>query len=167
MQTLGQSRATRRSPVTDVAIAVAIGLVAALAKRYLDFSLGIPGHAGVGWIAVLVSSRLITGRIGMGMVTGLSMAAFGVPLGLGHSLGYNALLYGMSGALLDTGVLIRLPLHKAWGATLAGAIIHLAKFGFVFANALLSGVVKNVEVYGFIMSMRNHVFFGALGGLLG
>lgn len=172
MRTLVPSSATRRrSPATDVAIsiiiAVATGLVAALAKRYLDFHLGIPGHAGVGWIAVLVSGRLINGRVGMATVAGLSMGLWGVPVGLGHSLTYNMMLYGMAGALLDSGTMVRLPLHRAWGAALAGIIVHVAKFGVIIGNAWVSGILRRVEVYGFMRAFGNHIVFGALGGLLG
>jgi len=172
MRTLARSSATRhRSPATDIAIsiviAVATGLVAALAKRYLDFHLGIPGHAGVGWIAVLVSGRLINRRAGMATVAGLSMGLWGVPVGLGHSLAYNMMLYGMAGALLDSGTMVRLPLHRAWGAGLAGIIVHVAKFGVIIGHAWVSGILRRVEVYGFIRAFGNHIVFGALGGVLG
>lgn len=169
MQTLAPtSSPTRHRPLgADVAIAVAVGLVAALAKRYLDFHLGIPGHAGVGWIAVLVAGRLLNGRPGMAMIAGLSMGVWGVPVGLGHSLGYNTVLYGMAGTLLDSNTLVRLPLHRAWGAMLAGVALHLAKFGFIFANALMADMLKRVEIFGFTAALANHIVFGALGGLVG
>jgi hypothetical protein len=167
MQTLAPSRATRRSPTADLLVAVAIGLVAAVAKRYLDFHLGIPGHAGVGWIAVLVSGRLFNSRAGMATVAGLSMGLWAVPVGLGHSLGYNLLLYGLAGGLLDSGALLRLPLHRVWGAALAGTLVHLAKYGFVFANAWISHIVRRVEVFGFLAALANHLLFGAAGGLVG
>jgi len=168
MQTLAPRRqVSQRSPVAAIAIAVAIGLAAALAKRYLDFSLGIPGHAGVGWIAVLVSGRLINGGPGMATVAGISMGLWGVPVGLDHSVAYNVTLYGMAGALLDSGTLLKLPLHRAWGAMLAGVIVHLAKFGFIFANAWMADMIRRVEIYGFVRALGNHVVFGAAGGLLG
>lgn len=168
MQTLAPSRTERRRSLpADVLIAVAVGLVAALAKRYLDFHLGIPGHAGVGWIAVLVSGALITRRPGMATIIGVSMGLWGVPIGLNHSLGYNTLLYGLSGAVLDSRALIRLPLHRPWGALVAGTSVHLAKFGFIFANAWLVLTVRNVEIFGFAAALANHLVFGALGGLLG
>ena len=172
MRTLAPSNPTRRrSPATDIAIsiiiAVATGFVAALAKRYLDFHLGIPGHAGVGWIAVLVSGRLINGRVGMATVAGLSMGLWGVPVGLGHSLAYNMMLYGMAGALLDSGTMARLPLQRAWGAGLAGIIVHVAKYGVIIGHAWVSGILRRVEVYGFIRALGNHIVFGAIGGLLG
>lgn len=168
MQTLERSsRTERRSAAADVSVALAVGLVATLAKRHLDFHLGIPGHAGVGWIAVLVFGRLINGRPGMATLAGLSMGLWGIPVGLGHSIAYNSLLYGMAGGLLDSGALLRLPLRRAWGAALAGLAVHLAKYGFIFANAALSGFLKRVEVFGFFRALANHLVFGALGGLLG
>ena len=168
MQTLAPSRTSRKmSPAESLAVAVLTGLVAALAKRYLDFSLGIPGHAGVGWIAVLVAGRLANPRAGMAAVAGFSMAAWGVPVGLNHSLAYNSVLYGMAGAILDSGALLRLPLHRWWGATVAGVAVHVAKFGYIFANAWMADMVRNVEVFGLIRSLANHIVFGAAGGLLG
>jgi len=168
MQTLAPGKSIgRRSLAADLVLALAIGFVATLAKRYLDFHLGLPGHAGVGWIAVLISGRLVTERPGMATLAGLSMGIWGEPIGLGHSFGYNMLLYGLAGGLLDSGALLRMPLHRAWAATLAGMILHLAKFGFIFANAWISGIMRNVEVYGFLGALRNHVAFGALGGFLG
>jgi len=168
MQTLTPSSTTRqRSPLVDIALAVIVGLVATLAKRYLDFHLGIPGHAGVGWIAALVVGRLVNGRHGMATVAGLSMGLWGIPVGLGHSVGYNMLLYGTAGGLLDSGMLLRLPLNRIWGAGLAGVIVHLAKYGFVFANAWISHVVRRVELFGFLAALGTHLLFGAAGGLLG
>jgi hypothetical protein len=168
MQTLAPSKAERRRPlIADVFIAVTVGLVAALAKRHLDFHLGIPGHAGVGWIAVLVSGALIIRRPGMATIAGVTMALWGVPVGLNHSLAYNALLYGLAGAVLDSRVLLRLPLHRPWGALIAGITVHLAKFAFVFANAWIVLTVRNVEIFGFVGALANHLVFGALGGVAG
>ena len=168
MQTLARGSTTRkRSLAVDLALALMIGLIAALAKRYLDFHLGIPGHAGVGWISVLVVGRLINGRTGMATLAGVSMGLWGVPVGLGHSIGYNLLLYGLAGSLLDSSTLVRLPLQRWWGAALAGVVVHLAKFGFVFANAWISQILRRVEIYGFLAALANHIIFGVAGGMLG
>jgi hypothetical protein len=150
-----------------VLVALLVGLLAALAKRYLDFSLGIPGHAGVGWIGVLVAGRLGNPRFGMATIAGLSMGAWGVPVGLNHSFTYNVILYGTAGALLDSSVMLRLPLRRFWGAAIAGVIVHIVKFGYIFANAWMADMIRNVEVFGLMRSFTNHVVFGALGGLLG
>jgi len=168
MQILAPSSSIRHRPAAvDVTLAVMIGLAATLAKRYLDFHLGVPGHAGVGWIAVLVSGRLLNGRAGMATIAGLSVGLWGIPVGLAHSVGYNMLLYGLAGTLLDSGALLRLPLHRAWGAAVAGTIVHVAKYGFIFANAWISDILRRVEIFGFLGALANHIIFGAAGGMLG
>jgi hypothetical protein len=156
-----------RPLAVDLVLAVFIGLVAALAKRYLDFHLGIPGHAGVGWIAALVAGSFINPRRGMTLVAGLSMAVWGAPVGLGHTLGYNAALYGMAAGVLEGSLLLRLPMTRWWGAALAGTAMHIAKYGFVIGRAWVSGIIRNFEVFGILAALRNHVIFGLAGGLVG
>lgn len=168
MQTLVRTGPSRTmSPAVSVLVAVLTGLLAALAKRYVDFSLGIPGHAGVGWIGVLIAGRLGNPRFGMATIAGLSMGVWGIPVGLNHSLVYNGVLYGAAGVLLDSSVMLRLPLRRFWGAAIAGVIVHVVKFGYIFANAWIADMIRNVEVYGLLRSLANHVVFGALGGLVG
>jgi hypothetical protein len=169
MQTHAVDRrtATRRPLYVDVLLALAVGFVATLAKRYLDFSLGIPGHAGVGWIAALVLGRIVNPRRGMAALAGVSMGFWGVPLGLDHTVTYNTMLYGFSAGLLDMPLVTRLPLRRPWGAAVAGVIVHLGKYGFVLINAWVSGIVRRVVVFGLVAALGNHVLFGALGGVLG
>jgi hypothetical protein len=170
MRTLAPARdtakTTRPLPV-DLALAVLVGLVAALAKRHLDFHLGVPGHAGVGWIAALVAGVLVNPRRGMAVIAGLSMAMWGVPVGLGHTLGYNAVLYGTAAGVLELSALLRLPLTRWWGAMAAGAAVHIAKYAFVFGRAWVSGIIRNFEIYGIAAALRNHLIFGLAGGLAG
>lgn len=165
--TTDRATATQRPLYLDILLALVIGFVATAAKRYLDFHLGIPGHAGVGWIATLVLGRIINPRFGMATLAGLSMGVWAIPLGLGHSFGYNVLLYGSAAAWLDTPLIGRLPLHRAWGAGVAGIAVHVGKFAFVFARTWLSGMLRRVAVFGFASALGNHIFFGAAGGVLG
>jgi hypothetical protein len=170
MQTYAPTRETtgNRRLARDLGLAVVIGLVGALAKKHLDFHLGIPGHAGVGWIAVLIFGRLVNRRPGMAAVAGVSMGLWSVPVGLGHSLGYNLALYGSVAALLDLPGLRRLTSSGGlFGAVTAGILVHVAKFVFVLANVWLSGTVRTVELYGLSSALVNHVAFGAAGGLVG
>ncbi len=169
MQTHAPTRATtgRRHLFFDLGLAIVIGLTGALAKKHLDFRLGIPGHAGVGWIAVLISGRPVNRRPGMSVVAGVSMGLWSVPVGLGHSLGYNLALYGSVAALLDFPGIRRLSGSRLFGAMAAGILVHVAKFVFVLGNVWLSGIVRNVELYGLSSALVNHVAFGAAGGLVG
>ncbi len=169
MQTYAPTRAAtpRRRLLGDLGVAVVIGLAGALAKKHLDFHLGIPGHAGVGWIAVLIFGRLVNRRTGMAAIAGISMGLWSVPVGLGHSLGYNLALYGSVAALLDLPGLRRLTGARLFGAATAGVLVHVAKFVFVLINVWLSGTVRRVELYGLSSALVNHVAFGAAGGLAG
>jgi hypothetical protein len=156
-----------RSIALDVFGVVVLGLVAALAKRHLDFNLGIPGHAGVGWIACLVAGSSVVRRPGAAAAAGGLMAVWGVPVGLGHSLAYNAGLYGLAGALIDGIRLVGVGVDRPLGAAAAGVAAHLAKFGYIIVAAWVSGIVRNFEVFGLLASLRNHVVFGVAGGVLG
>jgi hypothetical protein len=151
----------------DVFLIVVVGLVAGLAKRHLDWRLGIPGHAGVGWIATLIAGTLTIRRPGCGAAAGLAMALWGVPIGLGHSLAYNAGIYGLSGGIVDLSRAIGVRIDRAFGAAVTGASVHVVKYGYVLAAAWATGIVRRVEVYGLLRALRNHVAFGVGGGLLG
>lgn len=67
MQTLVPTRVGtgRRRLALDLDLAVATGLVAALAKKHLGFHLGIPHHPRVGWIALV-------NNVGFGATGGLA-----------------------------------------------------------------------------------------------
>lgn len=162
-----QTEGTRRPLVTDLALVVVFGLVAALAKRYLDFRLGIPGHAGVGWISVLIVGRIVNPRLGAAALTGVAMGLWAVPVSINHSLGYNVAIYGLAAATLEVPALRKVPLHTALGTAVAGVAIHLTKYGYAFGIALASGFVRNLNFVTFMPALRNHIIFGAAGGLLG
>ena len=124
-----QRHAVARLPVQDQLGDAALDVAdehAAEPEHQQRAELGIPGHAGVGWIAVLVAGRLGNPRAGMATVAGLSMEACGVPVGLNHSLAYNSVLYGMAGVILDSGAMLRIPLQRWWGATIAGVLTTIA-----------------------------------------
>jgi hypothetical protein len=146
----------------------AFGATAVLARRFLGFHLGIPGHAGVGWMAVLVFGYLATKRRGAGTAIGLSSAALSVPLGYGHSFGLTLLTFGAAGVLLD--LVFVLPLvrrNSLVGAAIGGAVAHMAKFGVVSGSVLIGGAVKNVALIGLGIGALNHLLFGLVGGFIG
>jgi hypothetical protein len=159
-------------PLTrDLLIALGIGLGVAMAKLLFDFHLGIAGHAGVGWIAVLVAGSAF-GRPGVGAAAGLSVGLWGVPVGLGHSMGYNALLYASAGAALDLVRIVRPlrlsnPLSNPIAAATAGLAVHMTKLGFVVVYAGSIGMVKHIHLTGLAPVALNHAIFGVAGGLLG
>jgi hypothetical protein len=162
------ARDSARSWALAILAALATGAGMALAKRYLDFHLGIPGHAGVGWIAVLVAGSTMNRRPGTALIAGASVGLWGLPLGLGHSMGYNMALYGTAaGALEGMRLLPGLRLSHPFAAIAGGFAVHLAKFGFVIGYLGVIGMVRHVHVFGVMPALFNHAVFGIAGGLLG
>jgi len=155
-----------RALARDLAIAAATGLGVALAKRYLDFHLGIPGHSGLFWVAALLLGAS-QGRAGTGVAAGIAVGAWGVPLGLGHSIGYNMALYASAGGALDALRLTRwLSVERLPGAIVAGTSMHLAKLAYITTYASATGLVKHFHLLGFAPTAFNHALFGAGAGIL-
>ncbi|MEZ4502519.1 MAG: hypothetical protein R3C39_07830 [Dehalococcoidia bacterium] len=155
-----------RALARDLAIAAATGLGVVAAKHFLDFGIGVPGHAGLSWVAVLLfgASR---GRAGTGVASGIAVGLWGVPLGLGHSMGYNMALYATAGGVLDAWRLTRLISPERFlGAVIAGTSMHLAKLAYITSYASATGLVKHFHVVGFLPTAFNHALFGAGAGIL-
>lgn len=162
-----RSTAARRRLAAEVGLALATGLLAALAKRYFDLSIGVPGHSGLGWVGVLVAGAVVNPRAGMAVLAGASMGVWGIPIGLGHSALYNTALYGSASLALEALRRLRVPLSRAWGAALAGMAVHVVKFGYVLAYSAAAGVLRNFRVWGAMPALWNHVGFGLGAGLVG
>ena len=151
---------------TSVVLVLAVGGLAAVSRRYFDLHIGVPGHTGLLWMLILVAGRARAGRDGSAALMGVATALWGIPLGLGHGLGYNLAMYGLVGAVLD--VVARMPwvrLEHPVGGLVAGAVAHAAKFGFILAYALNAGIAKNFLALGLLTGFGSHLLFGALGGL--
>lgn len=146
---------------------LAFGALAAGAKT-CSLHLGIPGHSGVLWLGAMLAGRVLVNRHGSGLLLGMSTAAWGVPLGLGHPFAHNLLLYGAAGAALDLACRIPgLEIRTCRGAAIAGMLAHLVKFLFIIGSAFSSTVMRHVLVVGALRSAALHLFFGVLAGLLG
>ncbi|MCL5264666.1 MAG: hypothetical protein M1343_05660 [Chloroflexi bacterium] len=63
------------------------GCLIAAGRTYLDFHLGIPGHTGILWIALLIGGKLVVRRGGSG---------------LGVSAGYHILFGALGGVAAAT-----------------------------------------------------------------
>ncbi len=155
----------QRRLLLDVGLALIIGFAAAVAKRYLGFHIGLPGHSGVGWIATLLIGSVVNPRRGMTLLAGVSMGVWGVPLGISHSMGYNVALFTLAAATLE-GTRQTLPVHRLYGATASGVVVHTVKYGYVLLAAWLSGMLRDIEIYGFLAGLRNHIVFGLAGGIV-
>ncbi|MCX5998819.1 MAG: hypothetical protein NTU41_04310 [Chloroflexi bacterium] len=150
-------------------IMLLIGLsgVAAVGKR-IHPSMAIPGSSAVFWLAPLLAARLAVKRDGAGTFAGLCVAAWGIPIGLGHTFGYNAALYGATGLTLDLAArLPRVNIRHVIGAVVCGLLAHMAKFAFITVAAAMSPATKHFLIVGLLNSALLHAAFGIASGLIG
>ena len=157
--------------LAQVLCLIGIGGIAALAKR-ASLPLGIPGHSAILWLTPLVVGRALIRKDGAGTLMGISVALWGLPIGLGggvfHGFVHNLGLYGFTGLALDLSA--RLPhinIRNPFGAIFCGAIAHMIKFAFIVTAALTSSVTTHFLLVGFLKSAGLHLAFGAAAGLIG
>jgi hypothetical protein len=126
---------------------------------------GVPGHSCLFWVPVLLLSRELVARPGASTVT----AFMGAVLWCFPKGGGAVALapYVAAGIALDMlgareGRLRSLPF-----ALIAGAICHLAKFGFHNVPRAVIGGPADFMVWGLWNVALLHVLFGLGGGLVG
>jgi hypothetical protein len=130
-------------------------------------SVGIPGSSAIFWLTAMIAGRSVVKTEFAGLLIGCGTAAWGMPMGLEHTFGYNILLYGASGLLLD--VMTKMPkisLDNPIGAALSGLTAHMAKYGFIVYAAMATSVSKHFIIVGFIKSAALHAAFGIAAGLI-
>lgn len=152
---------------TKLILIAAFSALAAAAKD-LHPSVGIPGSSAIFWLTAMVIGRAAVKMEFTGTLTGIGVAAWGIPFGLENSFGYRILLYGLTGLLLD--IMTKLPkisLDNPIGAAVCGLTAHVAKFGFIVFAALSSSVTKHFVLVGFLNSALLHAAFGIAAGLIG
>jgi cell shape-determining protein MreD len=141
--------------------------IAALGK-YLHPSWGIPGSSAIMWLSILVAGKAAVRMDGAGTLMGVGMAAWGIPIGLENTFGYNVLLYGITGLLID--LMFRIPhvdINHPIGAAAIGLVAHMAKYCFIIAAAFASTVTKHFVVVGLLNAALLHAAFGIASGLIG
>jgi hypothetical protein len=151
----------------QVLLIVAFSALAATAKK-IHPSMGIPGSSAPFWLAAMVVARSTMRWDGAGLLTGVGIAAWGIPIGLENSFMHNLGLYALSGALLD--IVTRIPhldIRRPLGAVLCGAIAHMAKFGFIMVTAMSATITKHFEIVGILNAFGLHIAFGITAGIVG
>jgi hypothetical protein len=151
----------------QVLLVIVFSALTAIAKK-LHPSMGIPGSSAVYWLTVMIVGRSVTRWHGAGMLTGVGVGLWGIPIGLEHTFIYDIALYGCAGLLIDiTSSLPRLDIRTPIGAVLCGFSAHMTKFGFILCTTLTASVTRHFLVVGILNSALLHAAFGAAAGLLG
>lgn len=144
------------------------GVLAVVLHRAFNFSLGLPGHHGIEWMALLIIGRTSSRFRGAGTLTGIG-ASFASTLPFLHSDNpYTWLFYLLPGPVMDA-AFHYLPGYagRLWFVVLLGGLAHATKPIGQFVINLLSGWPFGSFRYGVVYPFASHLLFGMIGGLVG
>lgn len=144
------------------------GVTAVVLHRALDLSLGLPGHHGIEWMALLILGRASSRFRGAGTLTSLG-ASLASTLPFLHSANpFTWLFYLLPGPVMDLAFRY-FPRYasKLWLLVLLGGLAHVTKpIGQLSIN-LITGWPFGSFRYGVLYPFASHLLFGMIGGLLG
>ena len=144
------------------------GALAVVLHRTFDMSLGLPGHHGMEWMALMILGRASSRFRGAGTITGVgaSMASM-VPFLHGENP-YTWLFYLLPGVLMDLAFRYLPSLtNKFWFLVLLGGLAHATKPLGQFIINLITGWPFGSFRNGVLYPFATHLLFGMIGGLVG
>lgn len=139
-----------------------------VAKISLRLPLGLPGHSGLFWMAIVLVAAGVVPKRGAATLVGLTSAILAAFLGLGDFGPLDTFLsYLAVGAGVDLALLLLGNPSNLVVATLAGTFGHVGKFLVKWLLASALGAPAGFVALGLAWSLAGYLVFGALGGLLG
>jgi len=144
------------------------GALAVVLHRVFDGSLGLPGHHGIEWMALLILGRAFSRFRGAGSLAGIG-ASLATTLPLLHTDNpYTWLLYLLPGPLMDLAFrYFPRYAHKLWFLVLLGGAAHITKPVGQLAITVLSGWSFGSFRFGVLYPIASHFLYGLIGGLIG
>ena len=168
LQTLPQWWEHRSVRISIQALLVVIFSTAAAFGKSIHPAMGIPGSSALYWLGPMVLGAAVMRWKGSGVLMGVGVGLWTVPFGLHNAMGYNMMLYGGSGLLID--LIANLPgvnIRNPFGAVVIGLGAHLAKFAFIMSAAAMSSVTRHFLIVGVLNSLGLHSAFGIAAGFCG
>lgn len=144
------------------------GVLAVVLHRAYDTSLGLPGHHGMEWMALMILGRASSRFRGAGTLTsvGASLASM-VPFLQGGNP-YGWLFYLLPGLVMDFAFRYLPGLtNKLWFLVLLGGLAHATKPVGQFIINLITGWPFGSFRNGVLYPFATHLLFGMIGGLVG
>ena len=151
----------------EALLLIGSGVTTVVLHRTFDLSLGLSGHHGIEWMALLILGRVSSRFRGAGTLTGIG-AAFASTLPFLH--GGNTLtwfFYLIPGPVMDF-AFHYLPRFKDkfWFLVLLGGLAHITKPLSQLSINLITGWPFGSFRYGVLYPISSHLLFGMIGGLL-
>lgn len=144
------------------------GVLAVVLHRAYDLSLGLPGHHGMEWMALMIIGRASSRFRGAGTLTSVG-ASFASTLPFLHGENpFTWLFYLLPGPLMDFAFSV-FPegANRVWFLVMLGGLAHMTKpVGQLIFN-LATGWPFGSFRYGVVYPFASHLLFGMIGGLVG
>ena len=144
------------------------GVLAVVLHRAYDMSLGLPGHHGMEWMALMIMGRASSRFRGAGTITSLGASLASTLPFLHGGNPFTWLFYLLPGPVMDfafryfPGIA-----NKVWFLVLLGGLAHVTKpIGQLTVN-LITGWPFGSFRYGVLYPFASHLLFGMIGGLVG
>jgi hypothetical protein len=144
------------------------GVTAVVLHRALDMSLGLPGHHGIEWMALMIIGRASSRFRGAGTLTSIGASFASTLPFLQGGNPFAWLFYLLPGLVMDFAFryLPRLA-NQLWFLILLAGLAHATKpLGQLTVN-LITGWPFGSFRYGVLYPFASHLLFGMIGGLLG
>jgi hypothetical protein len=144
------------------------GVMAVVLHRALDTSLGLPGHHGIEWMAILIIGRASSRYRGAGTLTSIGASFASVLPFLSGENPFTWIYYLLPGLVMDLAYYY-LPRHsnKLLFMVLLAGLAHVTKpIGQLSVNLLTGWPVGSFR-FGILYPFASHLLFGMIGGLLG
>lgn len=144
------------------------GVMAVVLHRATDLSLGLPGHHGLEWMAIMILGRASSKFRGAGTLTSIGASAASMMPFLQGGNPYAWVFYLLPGFLLDVVFRYAPGLTKyLWFLAFLGGMAHATKPLGQLAINLITGWPFGSFRYGVVYPFVSHFLFGMIGGLLG
>jgi hypothetical protein len=172
--TYSQKNILRTSPTDwtltwwEALLLIGSGVTAVVLHRAFDMSLGLPGHHGIEWMALLLIGRMASRFRGAGTLTSVGASFASTLPFLQGGNPYAWLFYLLPGLVMDLAFryLPRLA-NQLWFLVVLAGLAHMTKpIGQLTIN-LITGWPFGSFRYGILYPFAGHILFGMIGGLLG
>ena len=144
------------------------GVMAVVLHRALDNSLGLPGHHGIEWMAILIIGRASSRYRGAGTLTSIGASFASVLPFLSGGNPFTWIYYLLPGIVMDL-AFYYFPRYsnKLLFMVLLAGFAHVTKpIGQLSVNLLTGWPVGSFR-FGVLYPFASHLLFGMIGGLLG
>lgn len=145
------------------------GSLAVVLHQSFSLPLGLPGHHGIEWMALLIIGRSFSRFKGAGTLASIGAAGTAMlPMFGAVRDPFIWLIYLLPGPIMDLAFRY-LPKYAGtfWFMSILGGLAHISKPLFRLFITVISGWSYGSFRFGVVYPISSHFLYGMIGGLLG